>query len=327
MSAAKRNSYFDNAKFILIYLVVLGHLISPFKTEDNFLFTLYTVIFLFHMPAFILISGYFSKGYRNKGYISKSFKKILIPYFIFQCIYSVYYYYTGEESHLTVNFLKPHWTLWFLLSLFFWNLLLHLFARFHFFGLAAAAALGIGIGYWDEAGSFLSLSRTFVFFPYFLLGFLLEGRHLQKIRNIPYAPAAGILILCAITLATGQFFPKDAVPWLLGDTSYAGMGMEYWFSGLIRLVQYAVTLLVILGFFLLIPSKGYKWTKIGERTLYVYLLHGFIIKTIEAAASPNVLDWLADNYLLLIVFSLGICLFLGSYYIRKFTRPIIELRL
>ncbi|MED4312880.1 acyltransferase family protein [Heyndrickxia coagulans] len=189
MSAAKRNSYFDNAKFILIYLVVLGHLISPFKTEDNFLFTLYTVIFLFHMPAFILISGYFSKGYRNKGHISKSFKKILVPYFIFQCIYSVYYYYTGEESHLTVNFLEPHWTLWFLLSLFFWNLMLHLFARFHFFGLAAAAALGIGIGYWDEAGSFLSLSRTFVFFPYFLLGFLLEGRHLQK--NSQYSLRAG----------------------------------------------------------------------------------------------------------------------------------------
>ncbi|GER65842.1 putative membrane-bound acyltransferase YkrP [Weizmannia acidilactici] len=326
MSASQRSSYFDNAKFILIYLVVLGHLISPFKSQDNFLFTLYTVIFLFHMPAFILISGYFSKGYKKKGHLLKSFKKILVPYFIFQSIYSIYYYCTGEESKLTFNYLEPHWTLWFLLSLFFCNLLLHLFARFRWAGLAAASVIGIGIGYWDDAGSYLSLSRTFVFFPYFLLGHLLEPQHLQKIRNIPHGSVIGIFILSAALLAAGFSFPKDAVPWLLGDTSYAGMGAEHWFDGLIRLGQYGLTIIVILGFFLLIPSKGYKWTNIGERTLYVYLLHGFIIKTMEVFASDNVLEWLAGNYLLLIAVPLGICLFLGSYYIRKFTKPIIELR-
>ncbi|MFZ7944441.1 acyltransferase family protein, partial [Neobacillus sp. 19] len=65
---SKRSKYFDNAKFILIFLVVFGHLISPLKERDRILFTLYTVIFLFHMPAFIFISGYFAKGFRKKGY-------------------------------------------------------------------------------------------------------------------------------------------------------------------------------------------------------------------------------------------------------------------
>ncbi|WP_018664091.1 acyltransferase family protein [Heyndrickxia acidiproducens] len=327
MSATSRSSYFDNAKFILIYLVVLGHLISPFKGNDNFLFTLYTVIFLFHMPAFILISGYFSKSFKKKGHLLKTVKKILVPYLIFQSIYSIYYYFTGVEHKLSFNYFVPHWSLWFLLSLFFWNIFLYFFARIRWTGLGIAVVLGIGIGYWDDAGSFLSLSRTFVFFPYFLLGYLLEPAHLQKIRSIPYGGAIGISILCAALLLAGWSFPKDAVPWLLGDTSYAGMGGENLLDGAIRTGQYAATLILILGFFLIIPNKGFKLTKIGERTLYVYLLHGFIIKTMETFASGHVLDWIASHYLLLMIFSFAICLFSGSYFMRRFTKPIIELKI
>src|SRR3954454_11961298 len=80
-STKSRSKYFDNAKFILIFLVVFGHMISPYKDQDKVLFTLYSVIFLFHMPAFILISGYFAKGYRKKGYLLKTVQKILVPYF------------------------------------------------------------------------------------------------------------------------------------------------------------------------------------------------------------------------------------------------------
>src|SRR3954451_23551578 len=162
-STTSRSKYFDNAKFILIFLVVFGHMISPYKEQDKILFTLYTVIFLFHMPAFILISGYFAKGFKKKGYLRKTVQKILIPYFIFQIIYSVFYYLVGKENTLEFDLFQPHWSLWFLLSLFFWNLLLYIFARLKWVGLLVAVLLGIAIGYIDEAGSFLSISRTFVF--------------------------------------------------------------------------------------------------------------------------------------------------------------------
>ncbi|WP_281397301.1 acyltransferase family protein [Heyndrickxia vini] len=136
-SSSKRSLYFDNAKLILIFLVVFGHVISPLKGNDDILFTLYTVIFLFHMPAFILISGYFAKGYRKKGYLIKSVKKILLPYLIFQAIYSFFYFISGDEKSLTIDFLQPHWTLWFLLSLFCWNVLIYAFAKLKWIGLFA----------------------------------------------------------------------------------------------------------------------------------------------------------------------------------------------
>lgn len=326
-SISKRSKYFDNAKFILIFLVVFGHLISPLKEQDGFLFTLYSVIFLFHMPAFIMISGYFAKGYNKKGYFAKSIKKILIPYFIFQIIYSIYYYFNGQEEKLSFDFLHPHWTLWFLLSLFCWNLLLYLFAKLKWVGLAVSIILGICIGYIDQVGSFLSISRTFVFFPYFLLGFLLNEDQLKRIIRTKYSLPIGLIIIAGTLIYFGTAFPKDAVPWLLGDTSYANMGGKHVTDGLIRGIQYVLTLIVVFSFMVLIPSGQFKVTKIGERTLYVYLFHGFIIKTIQTIIPEENVDPILGNYFLLIIVSLIICLILGSYLIKKYTRPLVELEL
>jgi fucose 4-O-acetylase-like acetyltransferase len=325
-SASKRSKYFDNAKFILIFLVVFGHLISPLKEQDGILFTLYTVIFLFHMPAFILISGYFAKGFKNKGYLLKSVKKILLPYFIFQIIYSIYYYLVGKEETLQFDFLHPHWSLWFLLSLFFWNLLLYVFASLRWFGLFVAVLLGIVIGFVDEVGSFLSLSRTFVFFPYFLLGYLLNGDMLKKVIRAKYSVRVGVFIIIGTLLFFGFWFPENAVPWLLGSTSYANMGGEEVADGIFRGIQYIITLIVIFGFLALIPSSPHKVSEIGERTLYVYLFHGFIIKSLQAVVPDKSLFSFSGYYLLLIGVSLLICFILGSYLTKKFTRPLVELK-
>ncbi|MBL4950698.1 acyltransferase family protein [Neobacillus sp. YIM B02564] len=327
MASSRRVFYFDNAKFILIFLVVFGHVISPIKDNDNVLFAFYSAIFLFHMPAFILISGYFSKGFKKIGYLLKTVKKMLLPYFIFQMLYSVYYYWNGDEPTLKFDLLQPHWTLWFLLSLFCWNLLLYVFARLRWAGFVIAVVIGIGIGYLDDVGSYLSLSRTFVFFPYFLLGFLLEPRHLKRIKQIKYSPAFGFVILLGTMLFISTNFPEDAIPWLLGDTSYAGMGVEELSDGLIRAFQYVITLIVIAGFLAIVPKTRFKMTTIGQRTLYIYLLHGFIIKTIQVFFSDDVLKDLSDHYFMLMAFSFGLCLLLGNYVIQKYTRPLIELRI
>jgi fucose 4-O-acetylase-like acetyltransferase len=322
-STTSRSKYFDNAKFILIFLVVFGHMISPYKDQDKVLFTLYTVIFLFHMPAFILISGYFAKGFKKKGYLLKSVQKILIPYFIFQIIYSVVYFLVGKEKTLEFNLFHPHWSLWFLLSLFFWNLLLYVFVRLKWVGLLIAVLLGIAIGYFEHAGSFMSISRTFVFFPYFLLGFLLNGDHLKRIIGAKYAVPAGVVIIISTFLFFGLSFPENAVPWLLGDTSYENMGGMQPTDGLLRGLQYVLTLIVVFGFLPLIPSNQYRITKIGERTLYVYLFHGFIIKSIQSILP----DAISENYLFLIAFSFMVCIVLGSYMIKKYTQPLVELKI
>lgn len=60
--AKQREFYFDNARLYLIILVVFGHLLRSYIGENPFLYALYMFIYSFHMPAFVLISGYFAKA-------------------------------------------------------------------------------------------------------------------------------------------------------------------------------------------------------------------------------------------------------------------------
>lgn len=45
---------------MLIFLVVFGHMISTFADTPE-VDVIYKIIFSFHMPAFIFVSGYFAK--------------------------------------------------------------------------------------------------------------------------------------------------------------------------------------------------------------------------------------------------------------------------
>ena len=84
MTAIKdRDYFFDNARAILIFLVVLGHLLQPYTSEDKFLQALYLLIYSFHMPTFLFISGYFAKNLDKPNYLEKIAKKLLLPYVIF----------------------------------------------------------------------------------------------------------------------------------------------------------------------------------------------------------------------------------------------------
>ncbi len=275
MSILERNAFFDNAKLLLIFLVVFGHALQPYIGDSAELHTLYTWIYTFHMPAFIFLAGFFAKGFGNKGYILKLAKKLLIPYLIFQVIYSSYYYFIGKSDWLTDIF-YPHWSLWFLISLFCWHMLLVWFKRVPaYIGILLAVVLGILVGYLAGVGHSFSLSRTFVFFPFFLIGFWLKEEHLMYLkRKWIKVVSIGVMAIIAVGI---YFAPEINTGWLLASKSYYDLGLDE-FGGIARLLVYLTSTLMAASVLAWIPSKRYSITKLGERTLYVYLLHGFIIQ-------------------------------------------------
>ena len=66
-----RSRKWDILKFILVFLVVLGHAAEFFKTKSDFMNSLLLLIYSFHMPLFIFISGLFSKKTINEKRYSK----------------------------------------------------------------------------------------------------------------------------------------------------------------------------------------------------------------------------------------------------------------
>ncbi len=324
MMTTKREYYFDNAKFLLIFLVVFGHFIQPFINEHKFIMTIYHFVYSFHMPAFILVSGYFAKGFKKEGYIKKTAIKLLIPYLIFQLLYTIYYYFLYKGESLLFEPFNPQWSLWFLISLFCWNVMLYAYTKLPIkWSLALAVLIGVGVGYLPFVENYLSLSRTFVFFPLFLLGFYSKKEQFTALKRPSVQVGSGILLLA---IFIGYYFVPDFnTGWLLGSKSYETLSQEN-LGGLIRLAIYVVSIVMTVAFFSLLPKKQYFFTSWGTHTLYVYLLHGFVIKYFR---NSEWLDMINDtgNFVILVAASLILTLLLSTKTIRAFTQPLIELRI
>ncbi|MCA0971096.1 acyltransferase family protein [Halobacillus litoralis] len=315
----KRDAFFDNAKFILIFFVVFGHLIQPFTDGSKPMYTLYMWIYTFHMPAFIFLAGFFAKGSGKKDYIIQLAKKLILPYLIFQLMYTGYFFFIGKDGWLNGPF-YPHWSLWFLFSLFCWHILLFWFKKIPpFIGLAIAVEIGLVVGYLDGVGHSFSLSRTFVFFPFFLAGYWLTKEHVKKWRTQRVREFG--LVFMAVIAGLIAAFPEFSSGWFLGSKSYEVLGTPE-LGGLIRLAVYVLAGLMTVSVLAWMPGKEFKFTHLGSQTLYVYLLHGFFIQFFREAGWFKV-DNLFDVVGLAIV-SLVIVLLLSSSVIRTMTQPLIE---
>ncbi|MFT4414093.1 acyltransferase family protein [Fredinandcohnia humi] len=319
----KREYYFDNAKFILILLVVFGHFIQPFIQDNKLMMTLYQFVYSFHMPAFILVAGYFAKGFKKEGYIKKTAKKLLIPYLIFQLLYTIYYYFLYKGENLLFEIFNPQWSLWFLISMFCWNVMLYLFTKFSYkWSITISILIGIAIGYLPFIGNYLSLSRTFVFFPLFLLGYYVKKEHFTILKRPAFQIGSWVLLFAILI---GYYFvPEFNTGWLLGSKSYEYLNQEN-IGGLIRLAIYLISFLTTFAFFAIIPKKQYFFTSWGTHTFYVYLLHGFVIKYFRHSEWLDVIKE-TNSILLLALATLLLTFLLSSKLIRAISQPLIELR-
>ncbi|MDT2828744.1 MAG: acyltransferase family protein [Enterococcus viikkiensis] len=275
----KRDAYFDNAKLFLMILVVFGHFLQPFINDHAFYNDLYYFIFTFHMPAFILISGYFAKS--GPKPISKLAKKLLLPYVFFQLVYSGYYTVIGLQDAFKLELGTPQWSLWFLLSLFCWNLLLHLTRRFSvkqvLIGSVIVAILG---GYFPIFDHFLAVQRTLTFFPYFMVGYWLPKTSIEKLKQYPKKWLSLVLFGGLFLFIQGNDLMNKY--WVFGSKPYQDYLNQPLLGGPQRLLFFVVGIIGITAFLLLIPKRQYFFSHWGKNTLTVYLLHGFLVKGLRA---------------------------------------------
>lgn len=316
----KRNAYFDNAKWILIFLVVFGHMIQPFITDSKAIHTLYTWMYTFHMPAFIFLAGFFAKGAGDFKFIGKLAKKLIIPYIIFQVLYTVYYFFLGKSDWYTDTIFYPHWSLWFLFSLFCWHLLLILYKKIPpFLGISIALAVGILIGFADNVGHTFSLSRTFVFFPYFLIGFWVTKNQILVLKQKAVKYSA--LLFLAVAALVIYFLPDIDSGWLLSSKSYSTLGTVE-FGAFARLAVYITSTLMAASVLAWIPQKEMAITPLGARTLYVYLLHGFFVQFFRETEMFNVTG--IGGLLGIALLSALIVVMLSSKWNIALWQPVIE---
>ena len=177
MSTKSRNYFLDNYKALLIILVVIGHFIEPCYSNTPFLMILKWIIFSFHMPAFIFISGYFSKKTMT---FEKLIQKLVIPYLVYEMLYYLLYVFViHKDTGLYLN--RPKFSLWYLMALFFWRIATPYIKKIPG-SIFVSITAGLLIGF-SQLGNFFSIPRTLFFYPFFLAGYYFQESWFETVRK------------------------------------------------------------------------------------------------------------------------------------------------
>ncbi len=272
----KREYLFDNYRFFLIFLVVAGHFIEPCFRNSPVLSAARGFIFSFHMPAFIFISGYFSKSAES---LKKLIQTLVIPYFVYEILYYLLYTY-GIHKETKLYLAYPKFTLWYLAALFVWRILTPWIRKIPGY-LPLSFLAGLLIGF-SELDNFLTIPRIVYFYPFFLAGtcFTPEdvARVREKYRRAPFLVCAfaillGILsLLCAYTSTIRIFH---------GRYSYAAMDLTAAQGIVTRILCYLVSFGLLFYFLILLSDQKRSYSYLGQRTLPVYIFHGMLFQTLN----------------------------------------------
>jgi len=314
------NVYFLNVKFLLIVLVVTANILEPLLGRSAFAHAGYETIYTFHIPVFVLVMGYFSKQFKLDSDGMKTMGTLLYQYVIFQTLYSIADYLLFRAAGVERSFFIPYSMLWFVLSHMFWRLLLCVFVRLPH-PILLSVALGIAVGYWPDAGGWLSISRTFVFFPFFLAGYYVRmfkdwtalARLIRPCAIVAWVALVGLL-LGGVRIPTG---------WLYGSLSYSMLGHPEWYAGLFRAGTYLLQCTASVCFLALVSWKPGRITELGKRTVYVFLLQGFVIKTCIALGMFRTITEPLEMAVLLLC-GLGLTLLLSQRTVTALGKPLIE---
>ncbi|MGC9538056.1 acyltransferase family protein [Streptomyces sp. UG1] len=275
--AKRRDAFFDNAKFLAIVLVAIGHAWEPIKGDSRTLQTMYTVVYSFHMPAFIIISGYFSRSFdASPSRVKRLITGVAVPYIVFETAYPLFKRWIDEDPSQEISLLDPWYLTWFLCALFIWRMTTPIWKMVRWplplaLGIAMLATVS------PEIGNDLDLQRVLQFLPYFVLGLCMKPEHFHMVRTRRMRIAA--VPVGAVALAFGWWaVPRMNTAWFYHRDAAQELGAPWWAGPVMVLAMFGCSLLLTACFFAWVPGRHMWFTALGAGTLYGYLLHGFFVK-------------------------------------------------
>ncbi|MCI7472246.1 MAG: acyltransferase family protein [Clostridiales bacterium] len=311
-----REYQYDNIRFLLIALVVLGHLLEiagEFPHKE----TLYIMIYSFHMPAFLFLSGMFARFDRIKWIFGMA-----LPYLLLQWLYTAFVEKLGDP-YVHVQFSRPYWILWYLFVLAIYTLLLPVYdalspAR-RWLMVAVSVVLALLAGFDKSIDYQWSASRIIVFQPWFLLGYYFRRADGLRTRwNGAGRRSRGIMLsfaaACCVALEWLLLRQGVTAKMMLGAYGYEDLGYSWQVRGLIMCCAASVIFLLFAGLVSHLKHRIPVITVLGQNTLPIYLLHGFIVQMIRMKA-----PWmLAQTWQVLLAW-MGLLLLLGNPVVGRCT--------
>lgn len=276
-----RDNRIDSLKGLLIILVMMGHVITSLDNVNFINHGVMGLIYIFHMPLFILLSGYLTKSPDTQSSRSmwKSITPLITTLVIFHILGCVRGYIGSNGTSEVFNgfpfgknmwVIFPYGELWYILSLIYWRILLfytpkRLLKRPALY-LSIALVVSILCGL-SNLRTFLSIQRTMNFYLFFLLGYYYrQGNiHIHWWRNNTLHSIVALVLLPSIFILfphCGNFM-NGADHYTISDIPQKIM---------ILTCSIAVSLLVFN------KMRDIKWLRpLGRDSIFYYLYHYMII--------------------------------------------------
>ncbi|MER6189676.1 acyltransferase family protein [Streptomyces cyaneofuscatus] len=276
-AAKRRDPYFDNVKYLAIVLVAVAHAWEPVMDGSRVTRALYMIVYTFHMPAFILISGYFSRTFDlSAPKVKRLITGVAVPYVLFETAYSLFKRYVDDSPDTSITLVDPLFLTWFLIALFIWRVTTPIWLTLrHPLPVALAIAMLASVS--PDIGDDLDLQRVFQFLPFFVLGLLMKPEHFQLVRRREVRLLALPLFAGALLFAY-WIAPRMQLGWLYRANSAQEMDAPWWSGAVMSLALFGCALALTIGFLAWVPRRNMWFTVLGAGTICGYLLHGFLIK-------------------------------------------------
>lgn len=323
--AKKKDPYFSNAKFLLILMVVCGHSWSGLISESHSVRAFYMTLYDFHMPAFILLCGFFSKSFVGRpDQLKRLVTGTLAPYLVFSLLYAALRIWTEDTFH--PNLLTPYYLTWFLAALFVWRVTSPVW-RIIKHPIVVSTVISIGAVMIDLP-DVMDIGRILQFLPFFVAGMYLKREHFEMLKRplIRYTATALSLAVIVTSFAFGGELNRN---WVYFNEGAEQMDLDRTTALPLKLLLLATSITLVITFLSWVPDRQLPFSKLGEYTMYTYLLHGFVVMSIEDGFGlyepPFVHSAIGAITVTLAALSLG--LLLMTKPIRWLTRPLIEPKL
>lgn len=324
-----RVALWDNARLALMVLVVLGHSIETLRSGSPLVTAIYDVVYAFHMPAFLLVSGWFARADRLDPKSLVGTAKLLVTWLLAEAGWVVIRVATGGDPFPSDFLVLPSWTLWFLVALVSMRVLLPYIAQLRF-PLLTTTVVSLAVGLSPVVGTQFSASRTLAMLPFFVLGWRLRQR---GVGDAPWfrTPTARVRIGAALVLLAGAgtvllmtrlpVFTNQLLFWRRG---YDGMDIADPLGVLLRLVFLVIGAAMTVAVLLLIPRRSFRFSSLGGNTMAVYLLHTPLIEGFRRLRLDDAVAALPGSLLILLLAAAALTLLLASPPVARLMRPITD---
>ncbi len=321
----RRSLYIDFVKGVLIFLVIFGHVLQYIKYGDqiNFWYSyLFKFIYMFHMPLFIGISGYFAYFSLEKNtpgnYLKSRVRVLLIPLIVWSILLAVIgiliynKFDIGFMSRYSIGQLRAFWFIW---AIIVYSIIVSLLKILRLNNIFIITLLAIIF-------SFVSCLSTGIFavikglFPFFIVGFALAQSSIDINKIYSYIKKYLVLLLFPAVICFILWDMKDYIYITPSEYHYWDITIFRFLASLIFSVFFMVISYIIYQY---IEKKKitYFLIKLGKETLAIYIVQTFFFSIYsEFFLQPTVLPGISILYII----PAAILTMLIYYFIRLLSK-------